>query len=488
MKIQFPKTLSYIHPFLFAIFPVLFLFAYNIDEVPATDLILPLFATIIGTLIVFLLLRLITKNSNKAAIVTSILLILFFSYGHVRDALSSLGINGLDIGQLHISPQFILAPLWLALFIVGAFLVIRAHRDFSTSTKFLNVVAIALVVISLINISIYEITTLNRAPEEANKGGTTLSSGNPNNLPDIYYIILDGYARQDALEEVYGFDNSEFIQYLTNKGFYVASQSRSNYSSTTLSMPSSLNMDYLTADELASAKTRFEMIGNNKVSQLLKEKGYRYIFVGGGIDWKGIANYTDGHFVYRSGSLFKKSDFIDSLAHTTALSPFLIFFQGFFGDNDRKARLYAFDKLADIPDIKEPTFVYAHIVSPHPPFIFDRNGNPPKQSIFVGTGNIWVATGHEDRYVDQLIFVNKKVETLIDEILSKPGVPPIIILQGDHGMWWEKGKETDILNAYYLPGKDNQLLYDSISPVNSFRIVFNLYLDTDYQLLKDETP
>ena len=482
------KQFLIIHPFLFAIFPVLFLFAYNIDEVPATDLILPLLATIIGTLIFFLLLRLIIKNSNKAAIVTSILLILFFSYGHVRDAISSLGINGFDIGQVHISNQFILAPLWLALFIVAAFLVIKAHRDFSTSTKFLNVVAISLVVISLINISIYEVRSLNRVPEETDKGSTGLSPGNPQNLPDIYYIILDGYARQDALEEVYGYDNSEFIQYLTGKGFYVAEQSRSNYSSTGFSMPSSLNMDYLTADELASVKTRFEMVGNNKVSGFLKERGYRYIFIGGGIDWKGIDHYTDGHFVYKSESVFKKSDFIDSLAHTTALSPFLIFFQGFFGDTDREARLYAFDELADIPDIEEPTFVYAHILSPHPPFIFDRYGNPPKQSIFVGTGNIWQSIGHEGRYVDQLIFVNKKVETLIDKILSESDVPPIIILQGDHGMWWAKGKETDILNSYYLPGKDNQLLYESISPVNSFRVVFNLYFDADYQLLRDEAP
>jgi hypothetical protein len=480
------KQFFVIHPFLFAISPVLFLFAYNINEVPGTDLIFPLLITIIGTLIVYLLLRLITKNSNKAAIVTSILLVLFFSYGSVRDAIFSLGINGFDIGQLHISPQFILAPLWLALFIVGAFFIIRAHRDFATSTKFLNVVATVLVVISLINISIYEVRSLNKAPAETNEEGTTLSSGNPNNLPDIYYIILDAYPRQDALEEVHGYDNSEFIQHLTGKGFYVASQSRSNYPFTILSLPSSLNMDYLTEDQLASIKTRIEMIINSRVSQLLKEKGYQYIYVGGGYDWKGITNYTDGHFVYKSESLFKKSDFIDFLANTTALSPFLIFFQGFFGDNDRKARLYAFDKLADIPDIEEPTFTYAHILCPHRPYVFDRNGNPAKSSTYIR--DLLQPMKEKGGYLDQVIFVSKKTETLVDEILSKSDVPPIIILQGDHGMWWEKGKETDILNAYYLPGKDNQLLYDSISPVNSFRVIFDLYFNADYPLLKDETP
>jgi len=102
------------------------------------------------------------------------------------------------------------------------------------------------------------------------------------------------------------------------------------------------------------------------------------------------------------------------------------------------------------------------------------------------TNSVWQPLGYEEGYVGQLIFINKKVETLVDEILSKSDVPPIVILQGDHGIRWGKGRGIDILNAYYLPGKDNQLLYESITPVNSFRIIFNLYFGTNYDLLEDE--
>ena len=70
---------------------------------------------------------------------------------------------------------------------------------------------------------------------------------------------------------------------------------------------------------------------------------------------------------------------------------------------------------------------------------------------------------------------------MIDEILSKSDVAPIIILQGDHG------NEHKILNAYYFPREDYDLLYETISPINSFRIVFNLYFDADYELLEDES-
>lgn len=48
-----------------------------------------------------------------------------------------------------------------------------------------------------------------------------------------------------------------------------------------------------------------------------------------------------------------------------------------------------------------------------------------------------------------------------------------------------------ILNAYYLPNVDkdalNSSLYPSITPVNSFRLVFNLYFDADYELLPDKS-
>ena len=75
---------------------------------------------------------------------------------------------------------------------------------------------------------------------------------------------------------------------------------------------------------------------------------------------------------------------------------------------------------------------------------------------------------------------------LVEEILAKSDVPPIIILQGDHGVWWESEEHrTEILNAYYLPGEGSKLLYKTISPVNSFRVVFNLYFGTDYELLDD---
>jgi hypothetical protein len=148
--------------------------------------------------------------------------------------------------------------------------------------------------------------------------------------------------------------------------------------------------------------------------------------------------------------------------------------------------------------MKEPTFVFAHILIPHPPYVFDRNGKHQAEKTI----------GRVAGYVDQLVFTNKKVKLLIDRLLSDSSDPPVIVLQGDEGPYperfereyskfnWKRASGAEfrekmkILNAYYLPKTDSRNskdgLYPSITPVNSFRVVFNVYFSEHLRLLPDE--
>jgi hypothetical protein len=45
-------------------------------------------------------------------------------------------------------------------------------------------------------------------------------------------------------------------------------------------------------------------------------------------------------------------------------------------------------------------------------------------------------------------------------------------------------RRMKILNVYYLPGVDEGL-YATITPVNSFRVVFNHYFGQAYEMLDD---
>jgi hypothetical protein len=182
------------------------------------------------------------------------------------------------------------------------------------------------------------------------------------------------------------------------------------------------------------------------------------------------------------------SNFTISLTNFTALIFFKAFsslyLEKYFFHQLRKDILEVFEKTEDIPHLREPTFSLVHIWAPHPPTLFDSNGNWPKVIY-----HIW-----EKGYVGQLIFVTKKLRILIEKLITSSEIPPIIILQSDHGIRFG-GKKTPlffkahmgILNAYYFPGKEKHGLYRKITPVNSFRVLFNLYFGTRYKLLEDKS-
>ena len=83
------------------------------------------------------------------------------------------------------------------------------------------------------------------------------------NMPDIYYIILDDYAGIQSLKQNFNFDNTEFYDQLSKKGFFVSSNSFSNYPFTILSIPSSLNMQYLdfNSNEIELGLKKFRWLG-----------------------------------------------------------------------------------------------------------------------------------------------------------------------------------------------------------------------------------
>jgi hypothetical protein len=135
--------------------------------------------------------------------------------------------------------------------------------------------------------------------------------------------------------------------------------------------------------------------------------------------------------------------------------------------------LSSFDDLVDMPG---PRFVFIHLVIPHAPYAFDENGHPAAPDKLVSKYG----------YLDQVKFINKALLPHLETIINRSKTPPVIIVQGDHGPPWEDDHtaQLKILNAYYLPqGKEK--LYPTISPVNSFRVVFNSYFDTDFPLLED---
>lgn len=478
-----------IHPFLFAIYPIVFIFSNNMDELFLSQIISLILLSLITTTIVYFSLKILLRDNYKAAILTSIALIIFFSYGHIFSAVEGDKVFGFQFGR-----NRVLLPLSSLIF-VSLLLTLKLVRfNLKKTSRFLNLIIVSLLLISVIRIGVFAVTDSLKLFE---KNGQQLEqypiTNSSVDLPDTYYIILDGYARESTLKFTHNYDNSEFINYLEKKGFYVADKSQSNYSLTLLSLSSSLNMKYIdklvekSVSESQKRDEAIELIRNNEISRFLKSKGYKFINIGTGWGATDKNPYADEVHHFRQRSELTK------LIYETTLLIALERFQ--LGDAD--SILFAFEKLREIPDVDEPTFTFAHIISPHPPYLFDKEGNK-RQNYHKGfdTPEAWE---ERDKYVDQLIFINTKTMEAVEQILSKSKNDPIIIIQGDHGTGSlgstpldEIADETfnerlDILNSYYLPGKGREILYETITPVNSFRVILNYYFEENYKQLEDKS-
>ena len=156
----------------------------------------------------------------------------------------------------------------------------------------------------------------------------------------------------------------------------------------------------------------------------------------------------------------------------------------------RERILYAFDKLDTLPKMPGPKFVFVHILAPHSPFVFGANGEiVGRRFPFTLNNDLEIADPklYIEGYRNQIQYVNRRTLQALKEIIDTSSTPPIIILQGDHGpkagIASQSGRMT-ILNAYYLPG-GSENLYATITPVNTFRVIFDQYFGAQFDQLPD---
>jgi hypothetical protein len=484
-----------VYPLLFAIFPVLALFVVNIAEVEIVVILRPLLVSLLVAAILLVILRLAFRQWEKAALYLLFILVLFFTYGQVYQLLKGIPSLGSVIGR-----HRYLIPIYLLIFLFGSWLIIRRIKLSAGVTKTLNIIMIILVILPLVQSGSFFVSraaSLRDVPtQSATKSGLIL----PANPPDIYYIILDMYTRQDALQHDYQYDNSAFLNGLIQMGFYVADCSRSNYDMTTNSLASSLNMDYLPQlnPAIRSGETNTNLVtsllSNNKVRNLLRASGYKIVAFETGYAWD---SWTDADLYLKpqyGSSLARQITPFDSLllkttamtAVTDANSIFskanLNSINAPFSEHISREE-YILNKLGSLATLKGPKFVFAHILIPHYPFIFKPDGSLQTDANFYQSQNAPTSPEYfKEGYRDQVAFIDSQITRIVQSLISQSKTPPIIILQGDHGA---KGdNRLEILNAYYLPGRESKL-YSSITPVNTFRLVLDQYFGGIYSFLPD---
>lgn len=467
------------HPFLFAMYSILFMYTYNIKEVRFVYTFLPILILLIFVLLFWKGSNRIVKNNEKAALITTLFLFFFFAYSHVYDALEIVN----SIFGMTLVRNLYLVPLFLAGWFFLAYRTARAKTDFKAVTKILNIAVVCLIGINLVNIVFFELNQASAANKvkEQLKNVEIRSNGLPKkqDMPDIYHIVLDEYAGLEAIKKIYDYDNGAFAEELRKRGFYVAEKSKTRYNHTEVSMGSALNMRWLKEDE-----DPYQLVRNNKVTAILKKLGYTVVVFP--FNQQTIFIHSDlvpGYYKSEKGTLI--NDFHLFILNNSMLRFVhdILMRQSNFSDYYRNRTLHILETLETIPEMKGPTFVYAHIDCPHFPFVFDENGGHVDPEHI---NNI----RDKKYYLGQYKYISKKIIELVDVLLEKSPGPPVIIIQSDHGQRGNapgNGKfrmdvgDTwkNILNTYYLPGADIGGLHEAISPVETFPLIFKTYFNID---------
>lgn len=496
-----------IHPFIFAILPVVLIVAQIKTEVlpeelpPIIILLEVLTALILSTCFACLSAdrRLeagtAADKGKKAAAFTSLFVSLIFCYICIVssiDAASTFLINQKPPIWLNLIFYATLSSACLAASLKSewSFGNRKIQTDYSSLNKALNIVACMMLLMNVPPLLLFQMKVRSLAHELEAEMHSQVNSGklrSSGQMPDIYYMVCDGFPNEHSLKNELATD-PQFADFLRSKNFCVAERSFSNYDRTESSLCSSLNMQYLDGLMQKLNKERellaYEevlLIQDSIVLKTFRNLGYKIINIGpelGPTYWlpTGSTNYKHPGLNHFATALLL-------LTPAFAIEKYIPFLR----DDLAEARLYPGSIIGEIAQIPGPKFVLLHTTLAHAPDIFNKSGQ--RLSLPPGLQTNW---GSKLEYVSQLEFAQQNYEKWINSILEKSKTPPIIIVQSDHGPGLNLDTEQEtknirmrILNAYYLPGKNCEGIYASVSPVNTFRILLNDYFNANLSLLPD---
>jgi len=477
------------HHLLAAPYFVLFLFSVNAYQLGTDVLWVPLLVSAAGGLLAHIGAYVILRRWQQASLLALGFWVLFLTYGRLEGILAGVLPAGMSAPVVGVA--------YLALLLLAYRALSRTRGDLHAAVRFCNIALVVLCLLAVGNIAHYTFRSARVADEHEamDPGYGVISLDLPDPAPDIYYIVLDGYPAGDILEAVYDYDNQYFLDALASKGFYVAESSRSNYPLTFLSLASALNFRYL--DELpeilgtASMDQAIphDLIRENDLVRTLQSAGYRFVHFNSG--WGPTTHNPRADVSHRFGR--PGDQFPAALLDPTPLA-------GWAEASARRRILETFDALPAATEGRDtPTFAFAHIMPPHPPYLLDRDGKPLQGGSLHMTGPVW-----SDRagYTEQMRFVNRRVLGMIGEILdtAQGETDPIILLLSDHGTayraevgpggWGEPSMDfvrerTSILAALHVPDSVCDAMYPEITPVNAVRAVLREHLGAPLDPLPD---
>ena len=482
------------NPLFLFLLPVFFVehgFLENYGFISPGEALLLLPGYIAAAAILFLCLQLFFKNTVKSALLASWILAFYLFFGALHDWLLQ------HAGFFHkytvILTLFLLSTVLLAIYLL------KTKRSLQTMALFLNILLLIYLSADLGQIFwkwLYPPTDkFNVYPFAANSQYIPCAECPK---PDIYFLLFDEYESSSSLRKYHHYDNSSLDSFLTQKDFSLQYGSMSNYNFTPFSMASILNMSYLdgihfpdvvSADDYNHCAT---LIRDNKVIEILSQEGYEIVNYSI-FDLAGNPSVVDESFLPLKTKLITGRTFYSQFMKDAGWRLYTGRFNirwlskyNLFTTLENNNRLIQLVEQESKRKTLQPRFIYAHLYMPHPPFYYNRYG-VLKSKTMIGAEN---QEKPPQAYVDYLPYTNSKVKELINTVRQNTHDSAVIIFMGDHGFRYaDQTIEGDFnfrnQHAVYFPDRDYHLLYDSMTSVNTFRIVFDKLFRQQFPLLKD---
>ena len=488
-----------LHPFLFAVASVLALMASNLNQVSPMHVVGALLGALVFAAAVYALAFMIWRDGARAGLIASIWVVGSLFYAAVFGALNDLVEGGFEMVRS--------LPLALAALVVLTFVAARLpHSVVRILAVILNCLAAVMVATPGLQAAAFEWRNgASRAIYDPYQAAEALPPADPaqqqgDRPPDIYHFVFDRYASPTTLAEYYGYDDSPLVAFLEDRGFRVLRDAHSNYHRTAHSLASTFYMDYLDLfdgkPDLAGSSNWqpvLSMLADHRAGRFLKARGYRFIQFGSW--WTGtfhnrLADENRPHGLNEFDMLYLRRTVLRPLLHLLPDAPETSLLDW---DNAQCHRVKAqIEEIKAIGEQDQPVYVFAHFLVPHGPYNFSPEGEclTMEQS---------GRRGLEKGYLEQVEYAGRIIRELVPALQADRQNPAAIIIQSDEGPFparepnvaWQDQPDpilrikTGILSAYSIPGADE--IDEHLTPVNTYRILFNALFGTKFERLPDRT-
>jgi hypothetical protein len=493
-----------IHSFLLPIFFILHNYKQYYGLVSGEVAIKTLFKILIIFLIFFLLLWALTRNINKTLQLLTLMGVVFLFYGVIKDFFQ------LTLHAYFISRYVVLLPLVLISTIILTRRIIK-KKDYRKSNLFQNALLLIFIFIDGVMLLFSDNSFFLRRNLLTKNAYTKLDRlPNPSSRPDVYYLLFDSYPGTFFLRDYMDYDNSSFNTALKEEGFHVLEDPKSNYNRTAFSMAATLNFEYLrnirsfspiSSRDYNHARLTIE---ESLVPKIFKH--YNYAFYNLSVfDIDGTPSIRRENFLTMpEQNVLLYNTLIERLKNDLLWN--LVTGKYAIGAVQKMAERKADELASELEEKKDfnntiidsilkiplqktglPKFVYAHFYLPHPPFFYDENGKSNDLKYVVTDESL----RNKSLFLSYLKYTNKIILEITGKIIQAGGNKALIVLQSDHGFRdFEGGPGKPELffknySAFYFPDKNYSALYDTMSNINTFPVLFNKYFNTKIALQKD---